>query len=207
MHLDACGNLFNRGVFMGFRSSVIGVFSLAALATSGVALAQQDAEEATKGFYIGAAAGQARFDDKFSINDLDREDTSWKALVGWRFADQFSLEGSYVDFGESTAPGALGINPFAQEAKAWMLQGVGYIAIPYIDLFAKVGVARIESQGRGANLPGVRDRTNEFAYGWGAQWRWRSLAIRGEYERFDADVIGDLNLLSLGVTYTLPLQR
>jgi Outer membrane protein beta-barrel domain len=189
------------------RLSITGAaLALAGLMSVEVATAQ-GADEATKGFYIGAAAGQARFDDSFSIDDLDREDTSWKALAGWRFADQFSIEGSYVDFGESTAPGALGINPFAQEAKAWMLQAVGYIAIPYVDLFAKLGAARVEAEGRGANVAGINDRTTEFAYGWGAQWRWRSLAIRGEYERFDADVIGDLNMVSLGVTYTLPLQR
>jgi hypothetical protein len=192
---------------MLLRSSLTaGFMAVAGLACYSDATAQ-NADEATKGFYIGAAAGQARFDDKFSIDNLDRKDTSWKALVGWRFADQFSLEGSYIDFGESTAPATLGINPFAQDAKAWMIQAVGYIPIPYVDLFAKVGAARIQAEGRGANLPGVRDRTNKFAYGWGVQWRWRSLAVRGEYERFDTDVIGNLNLLSLGVTYTLPLQR
>src|SRR5689334_3676734 len=92
-------------------------------------------DEPANGPYVGASIGQSRFDNSFSINDLDRKDKSWKGLVGWRFANQFAVEGSYVDFGKSTAPGALGVNPFAQEAKAWMLQGVGFLPIPYVDLF------------------------------------------------------------------------
>jgi hypothetical protein len=187
---------------LGFAAILVHTDARAASEYSG-----GSSDEPAKGFYVGASIGQSRFDDSFSINDLDREDKSWKALVGWRFADQFALEGSYVDFGESTAPGALGVNPFAQEAKAWMLQAVGYLPIPYVDLFAKLGAARVDAEGGGANLPGVKDRTTEFAYGWGVQWRWRTLAIRGEYERLDADVVGDLNMVSLGVTYTLPLQR
>jgi hypothetical protein len=167
----------------------------------------QGPDEAVKGFYIGGAAGQARFDDNFNIDDLDREDTSWKAIAGWRFADQFALEASYIDFGDSTAPSQLGLTPFAQSAKAYTLEAVGYIPIPYVDLFAKVGAARMDAEGGGGALARVNDKATNFAYGWGAQYRWRSLAIRAEYERFDTDLIGDLDLVTLGVTYTFPVQR
>jgi hypothetical protein len=188
--------------------SIVGASVLAVAGTLlAPAVMAQDASEATKGFYVGGAAGQARFDDNFDIDDLDREDTSWKALAGWRFADQFALEASYIDFGDSTAPAQLGLTPFAQSAKAYTLQAVGYIPIPYVDLFAKVGAARIDAEGGGGALARVNDKATNFAYGWGAQWRWRSLAIRGEYERFDTDFIGDLDLITLGVTYTLPIQR
>ncbi len=70
-----------------------------------------------------------------------------------------------------------------------------------------VSIDDLDREQHGAKLPGVKDRTTEFAYGWGVQWRWRTLAIRGEYERLDADVLGDLNMVSVGLTYTLPLQR
>ena len=187
------------------------MLSVCALTLSAAAFAPsafaQDASEAVKGFYIGGAAGQARYDDDFDIDDLDRKDTSWKALAGWRFADQFALEASYIDFGDSTAPAALGLTPFAQSAKAYTLQAVGYIPIPYVDLFAKVGAARIDAEGGGGALARVNDKSTDFAYGWGAQWRWQSLAVRAEYERFDTDLIGDLDLLTVGVTYTFPVQR
>jgi OOP family OmpA-OmpF porin len=184
----------------------VGALALACAAFAGGASAQ-DSSEAVKGFYIGAGAGQARYDDDFDIGDLDREDTSWKALAGWRFADQFALEASYIDFGDSTAPAALGLTPFAQSAKAYTLQAVGFIPVPYVDLFAKVGVARIDAEGGGGPLARVNDKATNFAYGWGAQYRWRSFAIRAEYERFDTDLIGDLDLASVGVTYTFPVQR
>ena len=180
--------------------------ALAGTLVAGSALAQ-DNSEAVKGFYIGGAAGQARFDDKFDIDDLDRSDTSWKAIAGWRFADQFALEASYVDFGDSTAPAALGLTPFAQSAKAYSLQAVGYLPIPYVDLFAKVGAARIDAEGGGGSLARSNDKSTDFAFGWGVQWRWQSLAVRAEYERFDTKLIGDLDLASIGVTYTFPTQR
>jgi hypothetical protein len=167
----------------------------------------QDNGEATKGFYIGGAAGQARFADDFNIDDLDRKDTSWKAIGGWRFADQFALEAQYIDFGDSTAPASLGLTPFAQTAKAYTLEAVGYLPIPYVDLFAKVGAARIDAEGGGGAQARVNDKSTNFAFGWGAQWRWNSLAIRAEYERFDTDLIGDLDLITVGATYTFPVQR
>jgi hypothetical protein len=187
---------------MFFKAGLMALGSLACVTTVNA----QSSDEPTKGLYIGGAAGQARFDDNFDIGDLDREDTSWKALAGWRFADQFSLEATYIDFGDSTSPGALGLTPFAQEAKAFALQAVGYIPIPYVDLFAKVGAARIDAEGGGNGLARQNDKSTDFAFGWGAQYRWKSLAIRAEYERFDTNVIGDLDLVSLGVTYTLPVQ-
>jgi OOP family OmpA-OmpF porin len=195
-----------EGDFMKTRKVSVCALALSFAAFAGGAYAQ-DSAEAVKGFYIGGAAGQARFDDDFEIDDLDREDTSWKAIAGWRFADQFALEASYIDFGDSTAPAALGLTPFAQEAKAFSLQAVGYIPIPYVDLFAKVGAARIDAEGGGGALARVNDKSTNFAYGWGVQWRWQSLAVRAEYERFDTDLIGDLDLASVGVTYTFPVQR
>jgi hypothetical protein len=162
-------------------------------------------EEVVKGFYAGAAISQARFDDdNFSFDDLDDEDNTWKAVGGYRFHENFALEGSYIDFGEATAPAALGVDPFAAEAKAFSLHAVGMIPVPYVDLFAKAGVARVDAETAGRNLT-ANDETTEFAYGAGAQWRWRNLALRAEYEKFDTDVIGDLDLISLGATYTFNL--
>jgi OOP family OmpA-OmpF porin len=186
----------------------VGLTALLALGYSAAAAAQgrfNADEEVVKGFYAGAAVSQARFDDdNFSFDDLDDEDRTWKVLGGYRFHPNFAIEGSYVDFGEATAPGALGVDPFAAEAKAFAIDGVALIPVPYIDLFAKAGVARVEAEGAGRSIA-FDDDTTEFTYGGGAQWRWRNLAVRAEYEKFDTDVIGDLDLVSLGATYTFNL--
>jgi hypothetical protein len=41
-----------------------------------------------------------------------------------------------------------------------------------------------------------------MAYGVGVQFRLLSLGVRAEYEVFDVDNVEDLNMLSIGVTYT-----
>ena len=41
-----------------------------------------------------------------------------------------------------------------------------------------------------------------FAYGAGAQFRIWSISVRAEYEAFDLGDIDDLNMISVGLTYT-----
>ena len=190
---------------IAFCSTVLAAACLVTPTIVGAAQQAVTADEAVKGFYVGGSVGQARYQNSFTLDNIDRNDTSWKALAGWRFLDQFSAELSYVDFGDTTAPAQLGLNPFAASAKAWTLHAVGYIPIPYVDLFAKAGVSRLEANARGPNFTAFQNDATKFAFGWGVQWRWKSLAVRGEYERFDSNAIGDLELLSLGVTYTLPV--
>ena len=171
---------------------------------AGTALAD---DEVIRGFYAGGAITQARFDDdNFSLSDVDEEDNSWKIIGGYRFHENFAFEASYVDFGELTARQLTGSGPFRAEARGISAFAVGLIPVPYVDLFAKVGMARIDSKTRGL-LDDFDDDTTEFAYGAGAQWRWRNLAVRAEYEKYDTDVIGDLDLISVGATYTFNLNR
>jgi hypothetical protein len=172
----------------------------AMLAAAGTSFAQSSA--APRGFYAGASLTQSRFDDgTFDVDDLDDEDNSWKAIAGFRINDRFGIEGNYVDFGEASAPGTGVGGPFRAEAKAYSLYGVGYIPVPYVDLFVKLGAAQIDADGAaGAVL--FEDDATELAYGAGVQWRLNNFALRAEYEKFDTDVIGDLDLISVGFTYT-----
>jgi hypothetical protein len=62
-------------------------------------------------------------------------------------------------------------------------------------------MALIDEQGN-AGAVEYDERGIQFAYGLGAQVRLGRFAIRAEYEKFDTDLIGDLDLISLGVTYT-----
>jgi hypothetical protein len=151
-------------------------------------------------FYAGLSGGQTRIDDRYRIGLLDRDEASWKALLGWRFTDRISLEASHIDFGTFTAPGSSqGTTSLREGAKASALEAVGYLANDKLDLFAKVGLARIDMDGA---LARPSDQTTQFTYGWGLQWHWRNFAIRGEYERFDSKRMGDLDTLTAGVTYT-----
>ena len=47
------------------------------------------------------------------------------------------------------------------------------------------------------------DDDTEFAYGAGVRLRlMENFAINAEYEKFDTDVVGDLDLITLGATYS-----
>lgn len=180
--------------------------AIAALLAASAALAQ-DADE-PKGFYFGGGLTETRFDaddfDVSDVDDIDDKDNSWKVIAGYRFVPQFAAEANYVDFGEATAPSLIpGTQGFASEARALALYGVGMLPVPYFDLFVKAGAAQIDAKQSGPGL-NVDDDTTEFAYGAGAQARFGALGIRLEYEKFDTDVVGDLDLLSLGATFTFP---
>jgi hypothetical protein len=46
------------------------------------------------------------------------------------------------------------------------------------------------------------DKATELAYGAGIQFRMGALGLRAEYEKYDTDVIGDLDLITVALTYT-----
>jgi hypothetical protein len=88
------------------------------------------------------------------------------------------------------------------------------IPIPTLDIFGKLGVARLQTRGGwtgelcpdivGASCPPVYSfhRTDtDFAYGAGIQFRVLHFAIRAEYERV-AQPSGNPDLLSVGVNWT-----
>lgn len=177
------------------KKSLTAASALLALAALGVSANAT----AAQGIYIGGSALQSRFDqDEFDIDDVDDEDTGWKVFVGIRPMDYFAIEGGYTKFGKSQAPS---VGAFEAEAEAFSAFGVGIIPVGPVELFAKAGAARIDAKG---NVGAVffDDEEIEFAYGAGVQLAFGALGLRAEYERFDTDVIGDLDVISLGVTYT-----
>jgi OOP family OmpA-OmpF porin len=172
----------------------------ASLALSGTALAQD--VDVEPGVYVGAGLTQSRWDaDNFDVDDLDDEDNSWKILAGYRFNPYFAVEGNYIDFGEATAPLTPASEAFDAEAKGFALYAVGLVPVSNFDLYAKAGAARIDGEGRFGAV-NFEDDDTEFAYGAGVRWRLQNFGIQAEYEKFDTDVVGDLDLISLGVTYS-----
>jgi opacity protein-like surface antigen len=173
------------------------------------------------GLYIGGSVG--RSDVKTSIVSsplvgFDETDTAWKALVGLRPVSLLAAELAYVDFGHPTSSTNLGVATRYENSlqKAPTLSGLVFapIPLPMLDLYARVGIARLQSRGNEhfqcnpsslclAAFPYVAfDRTHtDFLYGAGAQLKLSALAVRLEYERID-DALGNPDLLSLGVTWT-----
>ena len=155
------------------------------------------------GFYLGAGLTQSRWEaDNFDVDDVDDEDNSWKVIAGYRFNPYLGVEANYIDFGETSAPVAPLGQRFDAEAKGFALYAVGSVPISMVDLYAKAGAARIDGEGQFGDLA-FNDDDTEFAYGAGVRVRlMENFAINAEYEKFETDVVGDLDLISLGATYS-----
>lgn len=164
---------------------------------------------ADTGLYLGAAVTQARFEEDnldldalgTQVTDLDDEDTSWKAIAGFRLHDNFSVEANYIDFGEAQTGALPLIGRAFAEAKGFSAYAIGLIPVGPADLYAKAGAVHTEVEAGAGNFSIDEDST-EFAYGAGVQVRLGSLAARLEYEKFEIDAIDDLDVLSLGLTFT-----
>lgn len=183
---------------------------------SAAAHAQGEFDRDTQtGFYIGAGLTEVAidgFDDQLDVDtDLDLDDTSWKAFAGWRFNEYFATELNYMDLGsEELEEGAA---RFELEAEAISAYAIGMVPVPYVDLYAKAGLAWWDAQGTSNIVPpsGVdndfdEDET-EFAWGAGIQARYRNFGARLEYESFDVADTDGLDLFSLGLTYTFKIAR
>jgi Outer membrane protein beta-barrel domain len=179
------------------------------------------------GVYVGAAVGQSLVTsgDKTAADFVplrsDHHFGAWKAFVGARPLSMLGIELAYIDFGNASAsPSSSTIFGYFKDnlkQSATALFGIGYLPlpVPFLDLYGKVGVARLHSDAQESYLPpscpvGVdctipytvrqnQSNTN-LAYGAGAQARFGSVSVRAEYERISASG-GSPELLSLGVTW------
>lgn len=175
------------------------------------------------GLYVGGSFGSA---DVRSTNSpawltFGGTDLGWDVFVGARPISFAGIEFAYMDFGHATAS-LVGAEPCCgfslggrSTRRASAIFGVGYVPLPvrFLDLYGKVGIARLYTQEH-ANIteglytqgPSVfsllsRQWSTDVAYGAGVQSRFSSFSIRAEYERIDASG-GDPDLFSLGVTWT-----
>lgn len=161
---------------------------------------------AAEGLYLGAAGMQSRFDSSnFDITQVDNEDTGWKLIAGVRTMPNFAVEAAYMRFGNSTAPSIALVGPYKAKAKAFAAFGLGIWPAGPVDLFLKAGAARIDASGN-VGAVNFSDKKIEFAYGAGVQLNLQRFGLRAEYEKFNTSVIGDLDVISVGVNYTFGVQ-
>lgn len=165
--------------------------------TAGLLCASAAATAADNGVYFGGSIGQANVEVDQGPAQIDGDDTGFKFIVGVRPLDWLAAEASYVDFGEvddgSLSAEGDGISAFV----------VGLATIGPVDIFAKGGLINFDTSVAQRGLGAIRsDDGTDPAYGVGVQFQLLSLGVRAEYEVFDVDGVDDLNMLSIGVTYT-----
>jgi opacity protein-like surface antigen len=158
------------------------------------------------GLYAGAGITRAKVEDVFHT-DFNLSNTSWKIYAGFRPTGfPLGIDVDYMDLGSAAAGTFKGVAH--ADAKAFAAYAVGYLPIPApnIDVYGKAGLARWQFNGN-ITQPGlfaVSDNGTDFAWGAGLQVHFlERFAARIEYEHFNIRDADDVQLYSLGVSYTI----
>ncbi|MGH9749599.1 MAG: outer membrane beta-barrel protein [Candidatus Polarisedimenticolia bacterium] len=150
--------------------------------------------------YLGASAGRTSVDASAGIESFDAGATAYKVYGGTRLLKLLGVEGGYFDLGN--ADDASGGTTFDTEITGWEVFAVGVLPLPGpLELFGKYGLVRADVNTRlsgSINLSGS-DTDWDTAYGFGAAWSLKFLAIRLEWERFDLSGSDRQELLSAGI--------
>jgi hypothetical protein len=191
----------------------------AACGMSGAALAANSAANPA-GFYVGAGVGEGNvsnygygyYGNYYGYNQYD---VAWKLMAGVRPIAPFGVEAEWIDFGNGNAGANDYYTSVNSDQKAGALFAIGYLPIPFIDIFGKAGVARLETNTT-AYYPGPivpvctpycgnsyssNAWTTNFAWGLGLQSHFANFALRAEYERVQSSY-GSPDALTVSLTYT-----
>jgi len=162
--------------------------------------------------YVGGAAGQSQVEATAAyVPNFHENHSAFKFMAGVRPISLVGVEIAYDDFGHPNRQNGFLATDVTMKGESAF--GVLYLPVPIVDVFLKAGLARIDSTAT-TNIvcpagqlcpqiasPGPERRTNVgLAGGAGAQFKIGSLAVRAEYERFNA-AGGNPSLLSVGVIW------
>lgn len=133
--------------------------------------------------YAGAGIMSANVDNLYGTG-FDIDNTSVKALAGVRF----TLVGAEVDYyrlGSDSRNFYFGRAD--ADARAFAAYAVGYLPLPILDFYAKLGLDRWQLNGSSANpsLFQFSDSGTKLAWGLGAQDHFGNFMVRLEYERLN----------------------
>ncbi len=205
--------------------------NVAALSVLAICAAAPARADNLLGFYAGAGIGESTvrsdygFDPDYPV-DSHPHHTAWKVVAGVRPIPFLGAEAEYIDFGHPDSTDSYSVDgryrglEADSHPKAGVLYGVGYLplpVVPLVDIFAKVGVARLETNLNtyspgpctatdvGGNCALVQSRQHAWqtkaAYGAGAQVHFFGLAVRGEYERISS-TFGDPDAFMVSATWS-----
>src|SRR5262249_39068732 len=155
------------------------------------------AQAADNGIYLGASLGRSNIEFDRGLLEVDDHDDGFKIIAGVRPLDWLAVEANYIDFGKARQ----GI--VSADNDAFAAYAVGFFTVGPVDLFGKLGLVKSDASVRVRGLGEVfNEDGTDPAYGFGVQFRLLSISVRAEYEIYDVDNVDDLNLFSIGFTYT-----
>ena len=190
---------------MRFSKSLGAILAIAACGAAGAAFADNPL-----GLYVGAGIGDSQIRSDDSIYGLpgyyNDNQFAWQGLIGIRPIRWVGVEATYIDFGQPDRHSIYDVNVSGRDSHptAPALFAVGYLPLPlpFIDVFAKAGAARLATnvtdfvqQPCVAGgpcpyfVPTDRHQVTDtrLAYGAGVQSKLPfGLIVRGEYERISS---------------------
>lgn len=149
--------------------------------------------------YAGAGIMSASVDNLHGTG-FNIDNTSFKALAGLRL----SLLGAEVDYyhlgSESRSFYFGGANA---NARAFAAYAVGYLPLPILDFYGKLGLDRWQLSGSSASPALFRfsESGTKLAWGVGAQAHFGNLVGRLEYERLNMANTDGARIVSLDVAF------
>jgi|ERR1700722_10326266 Outer membrane protein beta-barrel domain len=168
------------------------------------------------GLYVGAGVGQSTL--KQDYYQIDSHATGWKLIAGWRPLSFVGAEIEYANLGSKNVSYTLNgpiYEHISTDAHATAVFAVGYLPVPlpWIDLYGKVGAARVQNNTTARSqedlvivptttntTTSVTDNTRtSIAWGAGLQFKLGMPAVRVEYERFAGEQ-GNDSLLTAALT-------
>ena len=172
------------------------------------------ARAADTGFYLGGSIGQASIELEGSVDldvpDFDENDFAWKIFGGYNVGlgpIDLGVEGGYVDFGSPSqafpVPVLLNVDVELTGFNVW---GIAGLDLGLIDVFGKLGAIAWDGEAI-ANISdfgslGEDDSGTDLGYGIGARVNLGSLSIRGEWERYDIDNVEQVDMFSVGLSFS-----
>ena len=140
-----------------------------------------------------------------AVASCNRRDKGWKMFAGYRMNRVVAFEASFIDFGKRSLTATSGTEAPTVIARgsAWTADAVGMIPLGQLEVFGKVGIAKVKAQSNDTRLAGTTFKLgkndNEAHYGLGLNYRLTSgWDVRGEWERVKESKI---DFFSVGIQY------
>ena len=155
------------------------------------------------GLYVGGSIGQSSAEADFDLGkssfNVDDDDNGYKIFFGYNFGVlpllDLGIEADYRDYG------TFGGDNVETSIDSSELFGVVGLTLGPFGLFGKIGYSDTSLETGFSNLD-VNSSDSATAYGIGAKLSVGPFGIRAEYETLDLDAVDDLNMISIGATYT-----
>ena len=160
---------------------------------------------AENGFYVGASIGSASLSEDFDGLNIDTDSTSYRIVGGWRFNENFSIEGGYHDFGNFEQQIDMNGTPatVSLSADGFTLGVAG--TLPVSDKFSITGRLGMFFWDGNAEINNVSQATPEDSnlyFGAGANYALTErFSFTGDWSRYDLDD-AQSNVFSAGFQYS-----